>query len=120
MEAPRPQQYLVRKILIEFPLTSLSLIHMNALAFFFKLFSAEDLDDVGLATAKQCIADVFDDPPPLCSYSEMARRIRNSLDKKMEVRGWSVVVGRAYGAYITQKIKAYAYISVYPGSLNYP
>jgi hypothetical protein len=68
-----------------------------------------------LDNAKQSIADVFDDPPPRCSFSEMARRIRLNLDKRMDTKGWSVVVGRAFGAYITQKIKAYAYISVYPG-----
>ena len=38
-----------------------------------------------------------------------------NLDKRMDTKGWSVVVGRAFGAYITQKIKAYAYISVFPG-----
>ncbi len=77
--------------------------------------AAEDLDDEGLDNAKQAIADVFDDPPMQASYSEMARRIRIELDKKFQTRGWSVVVGRSYGAYVTQKIKAYAYISVFPG-----
>lgn len=77
--------------------------------------SAEDLDEEGLDNALQCVADVFDDPPVHSTYSEIARRIRVELDKKMGVKGWSVVVGRSYGAYITQKIKAYAYVSVFPG-----
>ena len=80
--------------------------------------TAEDLDDEGLDTAKQVVADVFDDPPVHSSYSEMARRIRIEMDKRMGTRGWSVVVGKSYGAYITQKIKAYAYLSVFPGALG--
>lgn len=73
-------------------------------------------------------------------YSELARRIRAELDKRMGSRcvsiehlvlapwtnqrtrsvtpprrGWSVVVGRSYGAFITHKIKSYAYLSVFPG-----
>ena len=69
---------------------------------------------------KQSVADVFDSPPAHATYSEMARRIRVDLDKKMNggSRGWSVVVGRSYGAYITQKIKNYAYISVFPGAFK--
>ena len=78
--------------------------------------TAEDLDDEGLDTALQVVADVFDDPPPHSTYSEMARRIRTEMDKKMGTRGWSVVVGKSYGAYLTQKIKAYAYVSVFPGA----
>jgi hypothetical protein len=77
---------------------------------------AEDLDEEGLDTALQVVADVFDCPPVHCTYSEMARLIRNEMDKKMGTRGWSVVVGRSYGAYLTQKIKAYAYVSVFPGA----
>ncbi len=77
---------------------------------------AEDLDEEGLNTALQVVADVFDDPPVHSTYSEMARRIRNDMDKKMGTRGWSVVVGRSFGAYLTQKIKAYAYVSVFPGA----
>jgi hypothetical protein len=82
------------------------------------LSSAEDLDEEGLDNALQCVADVFDDPPVHSTYSEIARRIRVELDKKMGVKGWSVVVGRSYGAYITQKIKAYAYVSVFPGECS--
>lgn len=33
----------------------------------------------------------------------------------MPHRGWNVVVGRSFGAYVTQKIKCYAYLSVFPG-----
>ncbi len=39
----------------------------------------------------------------------------NELDKRLETRGWNCVVGRSFGAYVTQKIKCYAYLSVYPG-----
>ena len=79
---------------------------------------AEDLDEESLNTVKQTVADVFENPPAHATYSEMARRIRTDLDKNMYggSRGWSVVVGRSYGAYITQKIKNYAYLSVFPGA----
>ena len=71
---------------------------------------------------KASVAEVFDNPPAHATYSEMARRIRLDLDKKMHggSRGWSVVVGRAFGAYITQKIKNYAYVSVFPGAFGAP
>ena len=77
---------------------------------------AEDLDEDGLDTALQVVADVFDDPPVHSTFSEMARRIRIEMDKRFGTRGWSVVVGKSYGAYVTQKIKAYAYVSVFPGA----
>lgn len=44
----------------------------------------------------------------------MARHVRTNLDKE-HGRGWNVVVGRLFGAYVTQKIKSYAYFSVVPG-----
>ena len=60
--------------------------------------------------------DVFDSPPANgYVFGELARRIRVELDKKLQARGWCVVVGRSFGAYITQKIKSYAFVSVYPG-----
>lgn len=71
---------------------------------------------MGLDTALQVVADVFDEPPVHSTFSEMARRIRIEMDKRFSTRGWSVVVGKSYGAYITQKIKAYAYVSVFPGA----
>jgi hypothetical protein len=78
--------------------------------------TAEDLDDEGLDMVKQVVADVFDDPPVQATYANLAKRIRLEINKRMQERGWCVVVGRSYGAYITQKIKAYAYISVFPGA----
>jgi hypothetical protein len=39
----------------------------------------------------------------------------NELDKRFGTRGWNCVVGRSFGGYVTQKIKCYAYLSVYPG-----
>ena len=60
-------------------------------------------------------AEVFDAPPPNAMYGELARRIRVELDKRLQQRGWSVVVGRSFGAYITQKIESFAYLSVVPG-----
>jgi hypothetical protein len=65
---------------------------------------------------KTICGDVFESPPASGHlYGELSRRIRVELDKQMGSRGWNVVVGRSYGAYVTQKIKCYAYLSVFPG-----
>jgi hypothetical protein len=58
--------------------------------------------------------------PPLCSPSLTPPLLppslySNELDKKFGTRGWNAVVGRSFGAYVTQKIKCYAYLSVFPG-----
>lgn len=69
-----------------------------------------------METLKTILADVFESPPASgMLYGDMARRIRVELDKRLQTRGWNCVVGRSYGAYVTQKIKCYAYVSVYPG-----
>ena len=61
-------------------------------------------------------SDVFDSPPANgFLYGELARRIRVDLDKRLQTRGWNCVVGRSFGAFVTQKIKCYAYLSVFPG-----
>ena len=69
--------------------------------------SAEDTDDETLELIKSVVAEIFDNPPPNAMFGEMARRIRVELDKRLESRGWSVVVGRAYGAYLTHKIQSF-------------
>jgi len=77
---------------------------------------AEDTDEEDLDKIKNICGDVFEASPTGGSlYGELAKRIRALLDKEMGVRGWNVVVGRSFGAYLTQKIKCYAYISVFPG-----
>jgi hypothetical protein len=69
-----------------------------------------------LTLVKQICGDVFEASPAAGHlYGELSRRIRNELDKQMGSRGWNVVVGRAFGAFVTQKIKCYAYLSVFPG-----
>jgi hypothetical protein len=81
-----------------------------------RLCAAEDLDDESLARVKQICGEAFESSPAAGKlYGELARRIRAELDKTMGSRGWSVVVGRSFGAYVTQKIKCYAYLSVFPG-----
>ena len=78
--------------------------------------AAEDTDEEDLEKIKGICGDVFESSPPGGSlYGELAKRIRTLLDKEMGVRGWNVVVGRSFGAFLTQKIKCYAYISVFPG-----
>ena len=78
--------------------------------------AAEDLVESDLTTLKTVCVEVFASPPSAgFLYGELARRIRVDLDKRMNHRGWSCVVGRSFGAHITQKIRCYAYLSVFPG-----
>jgi dynein light chain LC8-type len=77
---------------------------------------AEDLHPEHLAVVKTACCDVFDSPPVTGQlFGELARRIRAELDKVIGGRGWNVIVGRSFGAFVTHKIKHYAYLSVFPG-----
>ena len=65
---------------------------------------------------KTICTDVFEAPPAAGQvYGELSKRIRAELDKNLGGRGWNVIVGRSFGAYVTHKIKCYAYLSVFPG-----
>ena len=44
-------------------------------------------------------------------YSYIAQFIRSGFEK-MYGKGWNVVVGRSFGAYVTHEIKTYIYFSV--------
>ena len=78
--------------------------------------AAEDTDEEDLDKICNICGDVFESTPTGGRlYGELARKIRALLDKEMGVRGWNAVVGRSFGAFLTQKIKCYAYISVFPG-----
>jgi hypothetical protein len=78
--------------------------------------AAEDTDEEDLEKICSICGDVFESTPTGGRlYGELARKIRALLDKEMGVRGWNAVVGRSFGAFLTQKIKCYAYISVFPG-----
>ncbi len=66
---------------------------------------AEDTDEEDLDKIKGICGDVFEASPTGGSlYGELAKRIRTLLDKEMGVRGWNVVVGRSFGAYLTQRV----------------
>ena len=78
--------------------------------------AAEDTAEEDLDKIKGICGDVFESSPTGGNlYGELARRIRALLDKETGARGWNVVVGRSFGAFLTQKIKCYAYLSVFPG-----
>lgn len=78
--------------------------------------AAEDLEPDHLTLVKNTCADVFDAPPAAGQlYGELAKRIRAELDKNLGGRGWNVIVGRSFGAFVTHKIKCYAYLSAFPG-----
>lgn len=47
-------------------------------------------------------------------YSYIANFIRAQFEKNYG-KGWNVVVGRSFGAYVTHQIKTYCYLSVFPG-----
>jgi hypothetical protein len=67
---------------------------------------AEDTDEEDLDKIKNICGDVFEASPTGGSlYGELAKRIRSLLDKEMGVRGWNVVVGRSFGAYLTQRVR---------------
>jgi hypothetical protein len=77
---------------------------------------SEDTNEEDLDLIKSICGDVFESSPTGGHlYGELAKRIRNLLDKETGTRGWNCVVGRSFGAFVTQKIKCYAYLSVFPG-----
>ena len=47
-------------------------------------------------------------------YSYVANFIRAALEKQYG-KGWNVVVGKSFGAFVTHEIKTYFYGSVVPG-----
>ena len=66
---------------------------------------AEDTDEEDLDKITGICGDVFEaSPTGGALYGELAKRIRTLLDKEMGVRGWNVVVGRSFGAYLTQRV----------------
>ncbi len=76
---------------------------------------AEDLSEDALVFVKQVASDAFAMQPVNAKvYQAIASYIRAACDKEYE-RGWNCVVGRSFGAFVTQKIKCYAYLSVFPG-----
>jgi dynein light chain LC8-type len=77
--------------------------------------AAEDLSEEDEAEIKQWCEDVFKSSPTApFVYSAIAEELRQRCDKE-KGRGWNCVVGRSFGAFVTQKLKAYVYLSVYPG-----
>jgi len=79
--------------------------------------TAEDLTKENLATLQEICKDEFElSPSTELVYSALATRIRERIEKSFDSgKGWNVVVGRSFGAFVTQKIKCYAYLSVYAG-----
>jgi dynein light chain LC8-type len=79
------------------------------------LVPAEDLSEEALVFVKQASQDAFGLQPVTGRvYQTIASTIRQACDKELG-RGWNCVVGRSFGAFVTQKIKCYAYLSVFPG-----
>lgn len=77
--------------------------------------TAEDLSDEDLDTVLNIAKEAFSTSPAAGQiYSSIASIIRTQCDKELG-RGWSCVVGRRFGAFVTQRIKAYGYFSVVPG-----
>jgi hypothetical protein len=77
---------------------------------------AEDLHPDHLTVVKTVCFEVFEAPPSTAQiFGELSNRIRAELDKQLGGRGWNVIVGRGFGAYVSHKIKCFAYLSVCPG-----
>ena len=47
-------------------------------------------------------------------FSSIASIIRKAFEKSYG-KGWNVVVGKSFGAYVTHEIKTYMYFTVTPG-----
>ncbi|CAM9669348.1 unnamed protein product [Phaeothamnion confervicola] len=47
-------------------------------------------------------------------FTTISSHIRKAFEKAYG-RGWNVVVGRSFGAYVTHEIKTYMYFTVVPG-----
>eukprot|EP00500_Bicosoecida_sp_ms1_P006418 CAMPEP_0203817244 /NCGR_PEP_ID=MMETSP0115-20131106/21729_1 /ASSEMBLY_ACC=CAM_ASM_000227 /TAXON_ID=33651 /ORGANISM="Bicosoecid sp, Strain ms1" /LENGTH=91 /DNA_ID=CAMNT_0050726167 /DNA_START=170 /DNA_END=442 /DNA_ORIENTATION=- len=76
---------------------------------------AEDLSDEDLETVLRIAKEAFmQSPAGGAVFAALASAIRRSADKELG-GGWSVCVGRKFGAFVTQRIKAYGYFSVVPG-----
>lgn len=97
---------------------------MYVLSYFFRLLkyhhfdcAAEDLNKDDLEVVEGICREVFENSPQVSLvYSALASKIRDRLDKELSPKkGWNVVVGRNFGAFVTQKIKCYAYLSVFTG-----
>mmetsp|Transcript_5028 Transcript_5028/g.11723 ORF Transcript_5028/g.11723 Transcript_5028/m.11723 type:complete len:93 (-) Transcript_5028:37-315(-) len=76
---------------------------------------AEDLSDEDLETVLRIAREAFMQQPGGGKVmAAIASSIRKAADKELG-SGWSVCVGRKFGAFVTQRIKAYGYFSVVPG-----
>ncbi len=77
--------------------------------------AAEDLSVEAEEEIKGVVVEAFKGSPVVPTvFSELANGIRSEVDKRFG-RGWNVVVGKSFGAYVTQKLKCYVYMSVYTG-----
>lgn len=69
--------------------------------------TAEDLSDEHLETVLRIAKEAFMASPSQGKVlAQIASTIRVACDKELG-KGWSVVVGRRFGAFVTQRIKAY-------------
>ena len=62
-------------------------------------------------------------PRPLYSlgaavFGELSRRIRQDVDSLTGETGWSVVVGRSWGAGVSHRFRHYAFFTALPAGLS--
>ena len=79
---------------------------------------AEDMTDEAMNEALRVGEDAlkeFSSDPAEKQFTTIAKFIRSHFDKR-HGRGWNVVVGRSFGAFVTHEIKTYCYFAV--GGLN--
>lgn len=73
---------------------------------------AEDMTDEMLELAVETAQAAFQTTITKGNvYSKIAEMIRTAFDKH-DPKGWSCVVGRSFGAFVTHKIKTYIYFQV--------
>jgi dynein light chain LC8-type len=76
---------------------------------------AEDMTDEMCQFAQRTSEEAFHQTINKGSvFSSIASHIRRAFEKSYG-KGWNVVVGRSFGAYVTHEIKTYIYFTVSPG-----
>mmetsp|Transcript_25561 Transcript_25561/g.30293 ORF Transcript_25561/g.30293 Transcript_25561/m.30293 type:complete len:98 (+) Transcript_25561:75-368(+) len=78
---------------------------------------SEDMTDerleMVLNTAKDAMG--ISDATIKTAMSIFADHIRSRLESQTGKKGWNVICGRNFGAYVTHELRSYAYFTVCPG-----
>ena len=81
-----------------------------------KIF-AEDMNDEDLESVINFAKDsmALTDPTRKTVMSIFANHIRERMTSHTGKKGWNVVSGRTFGAFVTHELRSYAFFTVCPG-----